>query len=228
MVPVSVAIDGPAGAGKSTVAKSVAKRLGFLYVDSGAMYRAIAYLCIQHGVDFHKTMHVLDLMEQHSVSFDEGPDRVMQVWIDNQNVTDDLRTPEVSQAVSTIATMSAIRERLTQFQRDLAKGHSVVMDGRDIGTVVLPEAAVKVFLTADVYERANRRKLELENKGFQVSLDEMVRSVADRDRQDSNREVAPLCQADDAVCIDSTGKSVDDVVTEILSLVTRAYAENHE
>lgn len=228
MVPVSVAIDGPAGAGKSTVAKSVAKRLGFLYVDSGAMYRAIAYLCIQYDVDIQKAKDVLDLLEEHSVNFDEGPDRVMQVWIDSRNVTEDLRTPEVSQAVSTIAAMISIRERLTQFQRELAAGHSVVMDGRDIGTVVLPKAAVKVFLTADVYERANRRKLELENKGFQVSLDEMVRSVENRDRQDRNREVAPLCQADDAVCIDSTGKSVDEVVTEILSLVTRTYAENHE
>lgn len=228
MFPVTVAIDGPAGAGKSTVAETVAKRLGFLYVDSGSMYRAVAYLCIKYNISPDSDEDVVNLLREHSIAFEKDSEHVVRVSIDNQNVTQELRSPKVSGAVSSVAMIAPVRDKLTALQRDFAQRHCVVMDGRDIGTVVIPDATVKVFLTADVHERANRRKSELEHKGFSVSLEEMVASVQQRDRQDQNREVAPLRQADDAIMIDSTGLTVDDVVGEILKLVEQRHVEIRE
>lgn len=228
MFPVTVAIDGPAGAGKSTVAQTVAERLGFLYVDSGSMYRAVAYLCLRFKVSPECDEVVVKLLKEHSINFEPSANRMVRVTVDGQDITEQLRRPEVSRAVSAVATISLVRDKLTKLQRDFAMAHSVVMDGRDIGTVVLPNATVKVFLTADVLERASRRKSELEQKGFVVSLEEIVASVQQRDRQDQNRAIAPLRQAHDAILIDSTGRSIDDVVDEILSLVEQRHARIRE
>jgi cytidylate kinase len=219
MMPVSIAIDGPAGAGKSTVARMVAKRLNWMYVDTGAMYRAIAFLCARSGVDPEDAQEVEAILQQHEIEFEEGSDGGLRVFVDGSDVTDHLRDPDVSSLVSAVAAHGAVRDRLTEWQRAFAKRYSVVMDGRDIGTVVLPNAAVKVFLTAQPEERARRRQSEFLQQGFHVPLDEIVQSVIERDRRDSEREIAPLRQAEDAVRIDSTNKTVEQIVDQILQLV---------
>lgn len=224
MCPISVAIDGPAGAGKSTVAREVAARLRFLYVDTGAMYRAITYLCVQQGVDPEQGAAIEELLKHHSIEFIQGHNAQLHAVVDGLDVTHLLRNPEVSERVSAVAAHPAVRTQLTRWQQAFAQAHSVVMDGRDIGTVVLPNATVKVFLTADVEERARRRQSEYRRQGFHVALEEIVRAVSERDRKDSEREVAPLSIADDAVKIDSTGKSVEEIVNEILQLVAKADA----
>ncbi|GEO26307.1 cytidylate kinase [Alicyclobacillus acidoterrestris] len=223
MSPISVAIDGPAGAGKSTVAKLVAERLNFLYIDTGAMYRAVAYLCNKEQVNCSDGAAVSHLLSNHDFRFEEGHDMNLQVYIDGEDVTTHLRNPGVSKLVSLVAALPEVRSRLTEWQRAFAVKHSVVMDGRDIGTVVLPHATVKVFLTANVEERARRRLKEYQEQGFDVSLGELIQSMAERDRLDSEREVAPLSIADDAVKIDSTGKTINGVVEEILRLVENAH-----
>ncbi|MFB5189423.1 (d)CMP kinase [Alicyclobacillus fastidiosus] len=223
MSPVSVAIDGPAGAGKSTVAKLVAERLKFLYIDTGAMYRAVAYLCVRENVDCSDTSAVDELVKVHDFRFEEGRDLGLIVYVDDQDVTAYLRSPDVSERVSLVAALPEVRSRLTQWQRAFAKTHSVVMDGRDIGTVVLPNATVKVFLTANVEERARRRQKEYQERGFDVSLVEIIDSMTQRDKLDSERELAPLTSAPDAVHIDSTGKPIDVVVDEIMRLVENAH-----
>lgn len=224
MYPVSIAIDGPAGAGKSTVAKMVAERLNFLYVDTGAMYRVVAYLCVLQGTSPEDAEAVERLLDTHQLTFTNGLKGGLKVCVDGEDVTQALRNPDVSARVSTVAAHHGVRMRMTAWQRDFAKRQSVVMDGRDIGTVVLPHATLKVFLTADVGERARRRQMEYRNQGFDVSLEEIVQSVRERDQMDSEREVAPLVEADDAIRIDSTGKSIDKVVDEILQLLERAHA----
>lgn len=223
MAPVTIAIDGPAGAGKSTVAKRVAERLNLMYVDTGAMYRAVAYLCAQEGVDVNSENDVRAVLDAHRVSFEQGEDRTLQVLIDGVDVTSRLRDPEVSALVSTVAAHPRVRAVLTEWQRAFAERHSVVMDGRDIGTVVLPHATVKVFLTAAPEERARRRMEEYRRMGYEVPLEEMVQSVLERDRKDSERVVAPLRMAEDAVRIDSTDKSIESVVDEIVQLVENAH-----
>ena len=223
MVPVSIAIDGPAGAGKSTVAKLVAKRLNLMYVDTGAMYRAVAYLCVKDGVDGRVERAVRELLDTHKITFEQGADNGLRVFVDGVEVTARLRDPEVSALVSTVATHPAVRSQLTDWQRDFAARHSVVMDGRDIGTVVLPNATVKVFLTAAPEERARRRQQEYHQMGYEVAFDEIVRSVIERDKKDSERALAPLREAEDAVRIDSTDKPIEYVVDEIVQLVENAH-----
>lgn len=219
MMPVSIAIDGPAGAGKSTVAKMVARRLSWMYVDTGAMYRAIAFICARNGIDPEDATKVRSALDRHDIIFNEAPDCGLRVVIDNIDVTGHLRDPEVSSLVSSVAAHASVRDRLTEWQRAFAAAHSVVMDGRDIGTVVLPNASLKVFLTADPEERARRRQAEYRQQGYDVPLEEIVQSVIERDRRDSERAIAPLRQADDAICIDSTDKSIEEIVEEILQLV---------
>lgn len=213
---LQIAIDGPAGAGKSTVAKLVAKQLNLFYVDTGAMYRAIAYKALKNKIqleDEHSVSRIAKTTEVVLDHLDEGT-----VWCDGENVTQVIRSPEISRAVSTVATYVKVRERLVELQRREAERGGVVMDGRDIGTHVLPEASLKIFLTATLQERANRRWMELVKAGKNVLLEEVAQDMQKRDRQDTEREVSPLEPAQDAVILDTTGLSVEEMVAKIVAL----------
>lgn len=204
-----IAVDGPAGAGKSTVSKLCAARLGYTYIDTGAMYRAVALKVIQSG----KTLDE-NLIKDIEIALDESG----KVFLDGVDVTKEIRTPEVSRGASDVAKFGFVRKKLTELQRDMAKRGKVIMDGRDIGTQVLPNADLKIFLTATVDERAKRRFLELKAKNFAADLEQIKKDIALRDKQDSEREIAPLAQAKDAILLDSTNLSVEQVVEEILRL----------
>lgn len=204
-----IAVDGPAGAGKSTVSKLCAARLGYTYIDTGAMYRAVALKVIQSG----KTLDE-NLIKDIEIALDESG----KVFLDCVDVTKEIRTPEVSRGASDVAKFGFVRKKLTELQRDMAKRGKVIMDGRDIGTQVLPNADLKIFLTATVDERAKRRFLELKAKNFAADLEQIKKDIALRDKQDSEREIAPLAQAKDAILLDSTNLSVEQVVEEILRL----------
>ena len=213
---LQIAIDGPAGAGKSTVAKLVAKRLNLFYVDTGAMYRAIAYKALKNKIELEDELNVSQIAKTTEVVLDHSDERT--VWCDGENVTRVIRSPEISRAVSTVATYVGVRERLVELQRREADRGGVVMDGRDIGTHVLPEASLKIFLTATLQERANRRWMELVKAGKNVLFEEVAEDMQKRDRQDTEREVSPLEPAQDAVILDTTGVSVKDLVAKIVAL----------
>lgn len=219
MQRISIAIDGPAGAGKSTVAKEVARRMQILYVDTGAMYRTVAWLALQHGVPLNDEDALLRLLAKHDVRLSRSGEGTMQIEVDGLKVSDELRSPEVSSAVSLVSVHPAVRQLLTEWQRDLSRQTSVVMDGRDIGTVVLPNANAKIFLTASLEERARRRAQEFMDRGDHVDLAHLTGEIAARDERDGSRQTAPMRPADDAHLIDSTGKIIDDIVDEILALV---------
>lgn len=217
---VSIAIDGPAGAGKSTIARIVAKRLGILYIDTGAMYRAVAWLALRFGVDFSDENGLVHLLDDHKLEFLRHPtDGNLMIVFAGDDITGQLRSNEVSGIVSQLSVHPGVRERITAISRALSADTGVVMDGRDIGTVVLPHADLKVFLTASLDERARRRADELTNSGNEVSSTSVRRVMAERDFRDSSRDVAPLRPAEDASVLDSTGKSIDKVVDEVLQLV---------
>lgn len=214
-----VAIDGPAGAGKSTVARTVASRLGLLYLDTGAMYRALALKALATGTDLRDERALAHLLETSDISVAEDPNKNPAVLLDSQDVTDQVRSPEVHASVSLVAGFRAVREGMVRRQRELAADGGVVMDGRDIGTYVLPGAPFKFFLTASLAARAARRQLELRQRGFSVELSDLAEEILLRDRLDTTREVAPLKQAADARLIDTTDLSVDEVVDRILAVV---------
>ena len=213
---MQITIDGPAGAGKSTVAKCIAKRLNLFYVDTGAMYRAIAYKALQSDISLQDEQSVSQIAKTAEVILDHSDEGT--VWCDGENVTLAIRSPEVSRAVSTVAAYAGVRERLVELQRREAERGGVVMDGRDIGTHVLPEATLKIFLTATLEERANRRWIELRQAGKNVLLEEVAQDMQARDRQDTEREVSPLEPAHDAVILDTTGLSVEEIVAKIIAL----------
>ena len=204
-----IAIDGPAGAGKSTVSKICAARLGYTYIDTGAMYRTVALKVLQSGKP---------LSEELVSGIDIKLDEAARVFLDGREVTKEIRTPEVSRGASDVATVGYVRQRLTELQREMAAQGSVIMDGRDIGTQVLPNADLKIFLTASVEERARRRFEELTAKGIAADSAQVVKEIIFRDKQDSEREIAPLAQAEDAILLDSTRLTIDEVVAEILRL----------
>ncbi|QQE76830.1 (d)CMP kinase [Alicyclobacillus sp. SO9] len=216
---MTIAIDGPAGSGKSTVAQELAERLGLLYLDTGAMYRAVAWLALQRGVSPQDSSSIVQLMRKSPIHLERTEQGNVEIWVGSNNVTRELRTPEVSNAVSAVSAHPDVRSELTTLQRELSSQHPVVMDGRDIGTVVLPHATVKVFLTASLEERAKRRRREFIESGFSSATEQVAAELAKRDEQDSSRTVAPLKPAQDAHRIDSTGKSVDEVVLEIMTIV---------
>lgn len=214
----AVAIDGPAGAGKSTAARAAAKRLGFVYVDTGAMYRAVGCHMRALGISVEETERVEQALEglEVAIRFADGEQRVL---VNGEDVTGSIRTPDASRAASEFSALPCVRRFLFDLQQDLAKKNSVIMDGRDIGTVVLPWAQVKIFLTASPEERARRRFEELKAKGEEVAYDEILSDMKERDYQDSHREIAPLRPASDAVLLDSTGLTLDEVVERIAALV---------
>ena len=213
----NVAIDGPAGAGKSTVAKLVAEEKGFIYVDTGAMYRGLAIHFLDRGIRAEETDKVIEACKDADVKirYEEG---VQQVFLNGTNITGRLRDEAVGQMTSKCSVIPEVRAKLLDLQRDLARAQDVIMDGRDIGTCVLPDADVKVYLTASVETRAKRRYDELTAKGEACDLDEIARDIKERDERDMNRETAPLRQAEDAVPVDSSDMTIEDVVRTIAGL----------
>ena len=214
---ISIAIDGPAGAGKSTIARRVAQELGYVYVDTGALYRAIALYILRAGKNPASPEEVIPQLEAVEVSlrYVEGE---QQVLLGAENVSESIRTPEVAAASSKVSAIPQVREFLLSLQRDIAEQNDVVMDGRDIGTVVLPHAQVKIFLTASLEERARRRWKELLEKGS-ADFDTVLADVKKRDEQDSTRVIAPLVQAPDAVLVDTTGNTLDQSVDRMLTVI---------
>ena len=213
----SIAIDGPAGAGKSTIAKQVAKKLGYIYVDTGAMYRAIAHYLVQNNIDIENETELETACKSISIAIKYEND-AQQVYLNGENVTPFLRTEETGNMASRSSAKAPVREALLGLQRDMAKEYNVVMDGRDIGTCVLPDANVKVYLTASSRERATRRYKELTAKGEICDLDTIEKDIIERDHRDMTREISPLKQADDATLIDSSDMTIDEVVDAILAL----------
>lgn len=213
---LQIAIDGPAGAGKSTVAKLVAKQLNLFYVDTGAMYRAIAYKALKNKIPLEDELNVSEVAKTAEVILGHSEERT--VWCDGEDVTQAIRSPEISRAVSTVAAYADVRERLVELQRREAERGGVVMDGRDIGTHVLPKASLKIYLTATLQERANRRWMELVKSGKNVLFEEVAQDMQKRDRQDTEREVSPLEPAWDAIIFDTTDLSVAEMVAKIVAL----------
>lgn len=214
-----VAIDGPAGAGKSTISRLLARRYGWTYLDTGAMYRALTLLAAEQGIPPAAGEELGLLARNMEMSFAPGADGAPRVYAGCREVTEEIRSPDVSRGVSQVSAHAAVREAMVEKQRQLMAAGSVVADGRDIGTVVWPDAEVKIFLTADQSERAKRRRLELEGKGIHVPQQEMESEIAARDDYDSRREVAPLKAAPDAVTIDTTEMSIEQVVDKAAEVV---------
>jgi CMP/dCMP kinase len=215
-----IAIDGPAAAGKSTVAKIVAGKLSYLYIDTGAMYRSLTYKALKQNIDLHDENELKELLAQTKITLEPTEDGQI-VYVDGENVTDEIRQATVTNSVSHVAVHSEVREEMVSRQQQLAKQGAVVMDGRDIGTHVIPDAEIKVFLLASVDERAQRRHEENISKGFPSDLEQLKVEIARRDKIDSEREVAPLKKADDATEIDTTSLSIPEVVDQIMLLVER-------
>lgn len=213
----NIAIDGPAGAGKSTIAKTIASKLSFIYIDTGSMYRAIAYYMLGQGVSLDDSNEIDEACKHINVSI-EYKNGEQQVILNQVNITDKLRSEEVGLTASKVAKYSSVRTKMVELQRELAKSANVIMDGRDIGTVVLPNADLKVFLTASSYVRAMRRFKELSDKGVACDINEIEQDIIARDHQDMTREISPLRQAEDAILLDSSDLTIDEVVHKIIDL----------
>ena len=208
-----IAVDGPAGAGKSTVSKIIAAELGYTYIDTGAMYRAVGWKFLQTGKIFSEEL-LQEIVEKIDIKLDTSA----KVFVDNFEVTKEIRTPEVSKLASDVSKFGFVRKKLTELQRKMAAQGKVIMDGRDIGTQVLPNADLKIFLTASLQERARRRFDELKAKGAIVDLEKIQQEIFLRDKQDSEREIAPLKQAEDAILLDTTNLTIEEVANKILEL----------
>ncbi len=222
MTPVArrprLAIDGPVGAGKSTIARLVAQRLGYTYIDSGAMYRALAWAARTHGIETDDPSRVAALLDTIDLRLEPQSDGLNRVFVDGREITDDIRSSEISRLSSRLSEIPAVRERMVALQRALASEGGVVMEGRDIQTVVLPTAELKVFLTASAEERANRRWLELRERGFEADLATVLSEICARDARDSNRAHSPLRAAPDAVHLDTDGLTIEEVVEKLLAI----------
>ena len=217
---MNIAIDGPAGAGKSTIAKRLAKKLGFIYVDTGAMYRAMAYYFLQHDIDAkdEKAIAAACLDVDVTITYENGE---QQVLLNGENVNGVIRNEEVGNMASSTSVYPVVRKKLVELQRQLAKSADVIMDGRDIGTCVLPDAQVKIYLTASSATRAKRRFDELSEKGVSCDLTEIEKDIIDRDYRDMHRETSPLRQAEDAVLVDSSEMNIDEVVDAIYQVYAK-------
>lgn len=218
---LKIAIDGPASSGKSTVAKLLAEDFNLVYVDTGAMYRSLTYAAIHTETPIDDEEKLMQLLNQTEITFERVAEGQL-VYVNNQEVTDKIRGNDVTNNVSVVSSFEKIREELVNQQREIAKDSGVVMDGRDIGTVVLPEADVKIFLVASVNERAQRRHLENIEKGFDSNLEKIKEEIQARDEFDSNREISPLKQAKDAILLDTTSLSIAEVVKECKKIVKNA------
>ena len=220
----SIAIDGPAGAGKSTIAKKVAEGLGFIYVDTGAMYRAMALYFLRHGIGAEDEEAIAAACPKVEVSI-TYVDGEQQVLLNGENVNGLRRTEEVSRMTSASSKYPVVRKKLVELQQELAKKENVIMDGRDIGTCVLPDATAKIYLTASVSERARRRYVEQQERGTICTLEDIAKDIEARDYQDMNREFAPLKQAEDAVLVDSSHMNIDQVTERITEIFHKAIGE---
>ena len=217
----NVAIDGPAGAGKSTIAKRLAKKLGFIYVDTGAMYRAMAYYFLQHNIDAKDENAIAAACPDVDVTitYENGE---QQVLLNGENVNGVIRNEEVGNMASSTSVYPVVRKKLVELQRQLAKSADVIMDGRDIGTCILPNADVKIFLTASAEERARRRYLELQSKGDNTPYDVVLADIKERDYRDTHRDIAPLKQADDAVYLDTSNMTIEEAAAKVVELAKAA------
>ncbi len=217
---ISVAIDGPSGAGKSTLARRAAAEMGYLYVDTGAIYRTVALGALRRGVEPSDAAAVEPILSDMQIRLAYNPeDGLQHMYLDGEDVSEQIRLHEISQHASKISAIPRVREFLLDLQRDLARSNNVVMDGRDIGTVVLPDAQVKIFLTASAQARAKRRFLELQQRGQQADFDTVLRDIILRDEQDTNRPIAPLRRAEDAVLIDTTDLDLEQSLAAILAAI---------
>jgi cytidylate kinase len=216
-----IAIDGPAGSGKSTVAKALSRRLGYTYIDTGAMYRGMTWLAMHKGIDLHdeKALTLAAREAEFSFRYEEGEDPPFRVMVNGMDLTREVRGREVTARVSQVSANPSLRKELVKKQRELASGKNVVMEGRDIGTMVFPQARHKFFITATVEERARRRCLDLADEGYEVREEMVGRELMKRDLLDSSRSASPFKQAPDAVVIDTTGMSVEDVVNHIMRVL---------
>lgn len=215
---MQVAIDGPAGAGKSTIAKAAAKTLGYVYIDTGAMYRAVGLYVVRKGLDTKIKEDVISVLDEIeiTISYDESG---QQIFLNGENVSEDIRLPEISVAASDVAVIAEVRAKLLQMQRKLASENDVIMDGRDICSYVLPDADVKVFLTASLEARAERRYKQLLEKGTECDLKQIKIDMEWRDKNDSQREVAPLKQADDATLLDTSNLTLEESINALVGLI---------
>ena len=209
-----IAVDGPAGAGKSTIAKLIADKLNINYIDTGAMYRAITYKCLQNNIDINNEEEVIEIAKNCEIDFKDN-----NIYLNGEILKDEIRTMEVSNNVSNVAKIKEVRYLMVDVQRNIGKVSSVILDGRDIGSYVFPNADYKFFLNASPEERGERRYKELVKKGYETTLEEVIKDVIRRDEIDSNREFAPLVKADDAIEIDTTGKSIEGVVEDVISKI---------
>ena len=215
---IAVAIDGPAGSGKSTVAKKIASKLGLIYIDTGAMYRTVALFCMRKGADTKNEEEVIRLLPEIDMEITQEMG-LQKIFLEGEDVTEKIRTAEVGKNASAVAVILPVREKLVQIQRELAEGTSVIMDGRDIGTNVLPNAQVKIYLNAGVEERARRRCGELEKLGAEYNFEDIKKQIIDRDYNDMNRQHNPLRKAEDAVELDTTELNIEEVCVEIEKII---------
>ena len=219
MKKMNIAIDGPASAGKSTIAKKVAEQLGYIYLDTGAMYRTLTYAALSNEVDLQDEEALHTLLKGIRITFSTAENEMQRVFLNDEDVTDSIRSEEVTQNVSLVSSFAKVREEMVARQKSIARSGGVVMDGRDIGTVVLPDAEVKIFMTATAEERALRRYKENIAKGMTTSLEELTEDMKRRDHLDSTRSVSPLKKAEDAIVLDSTHLEIDEVVKQILVII---------
>ena len=222
---ISIAIDGPAGAGKSTIAKRLAKELGFMYVDTGAIYRTVAYFFDLWGVSPKDIDGITRYIDELNIGIEYDEEGVQHMIMNGIDVTNDIRTPEISQKASLVSAHAIVRDMLLDMQRDVAKQHNVIMDGRDIGTVVLPKATVKIFLTASAEVRAKRRCEELVARGLKANYDQVLKDIQQRDFQDTHREVAPLKMCRDSIKLDTSELDIDGVIAAMKDIIAKKVAK---